>query len=343
MNDKSMQALESEMSPILSKFDDEITQNDELFQRIKSVYDARETSGLTPEQIRLTEVFYKQFSRQGAGLSEEKKKRLAKINERLATLFTNFRHNQLADEENCTLILEKEDDLAGLSDSLRQAAAAQAETHGMKGKWVISNTRSSMEPFLVFSTRRDLRKKGWHMWTHRGDNNDDHDNKANISEVLKLRAERAKILGFPSFAHWSLDDSMAKTPEAAMKLMLRVWKASVERVHKEVADMQAIADKEETKIKIEPWDYRHYAEKVRLAKYDVDQDEVKQYLQLDKIREGMFWAASKVYGVELVKIEGVTVVQPETSRSTKCTAAANKLVCGISIHMLAMEKVLVHG
>jgi peptidyl-dipeptidase Dcp len=313
MNDKSMQALESEMSPILSKFDDEITQNDELFQRIKSVYDARETSGLTPEQIRLTEVFYKQFSRQGAGLSEEKKKRLAKLNERLATLFTNFRHNQLGDEEKYTLVLEKEDDLAGLSDSLRQAAAAQAEAHGMKGKWVISNTRSSMEPFLVFSTRRDLREKGWHMWTRRGDNNDDHDNKANISEVLKLRAERAKLLGFPTFAHWSLDDSMAKTPEAAMKLMLRVWKASVERVHEEVADMQAIADKEATKIKIEPWDYRHYAEKVRLAKYDVDQDEVKQYLQLDKIREGMFWAANKVYGVELVKVEGVTVVQPDVT------------------------------
>jgi peptidyl-dipeptidase Dcp len=313
MNDKPMQAFESEMSPVLSKFDDEITQNDELFRRIKTVYDAREKSGLTPEQIRLTEVFYKQFTRQGAGLSEEKKNRLAKINERLATLFTNFRHNQLADEEKYTLVLEKEDDLAGLSDSLRQAAAAQAEAHGLKGKWVISNTRSSMEPFLVFSTRRDLREKGWRMWTRRGDNNDEHDNKANISEVLKLRAERAKILGFPTFAHWSLDDSMAKTPEAAMKLMLRVWKASVERVHEEVADMQAIADKEATKIKIEPWDYRHYAEKVRLAKYDVDQDEVKQYLQLDKIREGMFWAANQVYGVELLKVDGVTVVQPDVT------------------------------
>lgn len=313
MNDKSMQALESEMSPILSKFDDEIMQNDDLFQRVKTVYDARESTELTPEQKRLTEVFYKQFTRQGAGLSEDKKKRLAQINERLATLFTNFRHNQLADEEKYTLILESEDDLAGLSDSLRQAAAAQAEAHGLKGKWVITNTRSSMEPFLVFSTRRDLREKGWRMWTRRGDNNDDHDNKKIISEVLKLRAERANILGFKNFAQWSLDDSMAKTPEAAMKLMLRVWKASVERVHQEVADMQAIADKEASKIKIEPWDYRHYAEKVRLAKYDVDQDEVKQYLQLDKIRDGMFWAANKVYGVELVKADGITVVHPDVT------------------------------
>ena len=314
MNDKPMQALESELSPLLAKFDDEIMQNDPLFQRIKIVYEqSKDNKDLTPEQQRLVEVFYKQFTRQGAGLSKEKKKRLAEINERLATLFTNFRHNQLADEEKYTLVLDDEKDLAGLSDSLRHAAAAAAESHKQKGKWVITNTRSSMEPFLVFSTRRDLREKGWRMWTRRGDNNDEHDNKATISEVLKLRAERAKILGFDNFAQWSLDDSMAKTPEKAMQLMLKVWKAAVERVHEEVADMQAIADKEDGKIKIEPWDYRHYAEKVRLAKYDVDQDEVKEYLQLDKIREGMFWAAHQVYGVELVKIDGVPVVQPDVT------------------------------
>jgi peptidyl-dipeptidase Dcp len=322
MNDKPMQAIESEMKPLLAKFDDEIIQNDPLFQRIKIVYQARESAlnakneKLTPEQKRLTELYYTQFTRQGAGLDADKKKRLREINEKLATLFTNFRHNQLADEEKYTLVLESQDDLAGLSDSLKQAAAAQAEAHGMKGKWVISNTRSSMEPFLVFSTRRDLREKGWRMWTRRGDNTDDHDNKATIGEILKLRAERSNILGFKSFAAWSVDDSMAKTPEAAMNLMLRVWKAAIARVHEEVADMQAIADKEAeanktAKIKIEPWDYRHYAEKVRIAKYDVDQDEVKQYLQLDKIREGMFWAANKVYGVEMVKVEGLPVVLPE--------------------------------
>ncbi len=313
MNDKTMQAIETEMTPLIAKFDDEIIQNDELFQRIKAVYEARENSGLTDEQKRLVEVYYKLFTRAGAGLDADKKKRIREINEKLATLFTNFRHNQLADEEKYTLVLEKEADLDGLSDSLREAAAQQAEAHKMKGKWVITNTRSSMEPFLTFSTRRDLREKGWRMWTRRGDNNDANDNKKNIGEILKLRTERARILGFPTHAHWSLDDCMAKTPDAAMSLMLRVWKASINRVHQEVADMQKIADAEGAKIKIEPWDYRFYAEKVRKAKYDIDQNEVKQYLQLDKIREGMFWAAKQVYGLDMVKIEGVPIVQPDVT------------------------------
>lgn len=313
MNDKPMQAIESEMKPLLSKFDDEIIQNDPLFQRIKAVYEVRDKSNLNPEQQRLTEVYYEQFTRQGAGLDEKKKARLREINEKLATLFTNFRHNQLADEEGYTLVLDNEADLAGLSDSLKADAATTAEAKGQKGKWVITNTRSSMEPFLTFSSRRDLREKGWRLWTRRGDNNDAHDNKANIGEILKLRAERAQILGYPSHAHWILADNMAKTPDAAMDLMLKVWKAAVNRVHQEVADMQAVADKEGAKITIEPWDYRYYAEKVRKDKYDLDQNEVKQYLQLDKIREGMHWAAKQVYGVELVKVDGVPTVLPEVT------------------------------
>jgi peptidyl-dipeptidase Dcp len=313
MNDKTMQGIESEMRPLLQKFDDEIIQNDPLFQRLKAVYEARTSSGLTPEQQRLSDVYYREFTRQGAGLDEKKKARLREINEKLANLFTEFRHNQLADEEKYTLVLETEADLAGLSDSLREAAAAQAESKGMKGKWLITNTRSSMEPFLTYSTRRDLREKGWRMWISRGDNNDSHDNKATIKQILKLRAERARILGFPSHAHWILDDNMAKTPEAAMKLMMRVWKAAVGRVHQDVADMQAIADKEGAKITIKPWDYRHYAEKLRKQQYDVDQDLVKQYLQLDKIREGMFWAAKQVYGLEMVRVDGVPVVHPDVT------------------------------
>lgn len=313
MNDKKMQDIESEMRPIMAKFDDEVIQNDPLFQRIKAVYETREKSGLNPEQQRLTDVYYRIFTRQGAGLDEKKKARLREINEKLAGLFTKFSHNLLADEEKYTLVLEKEDDLAGLSDSLRAELATTAESKGKKGKWVISNTRSSVEPFLTFSTRRDLREKAWRMWTSRGDNNDANDNKATMTEILKLRAERAKILGFPSHAHWILDDNMAKTPDAAMNLMMMVWKAAVNRVHEEVADMQAIADKEGDKITIEPWDYRFYAEKVRKAKYDIDQNEVKQYLQMDKMREGMFWAANQVYGVELLKVEGLPVVHPDVT------------------------------
>lgn len=313
MNDKQMQTIESELKPLLAKFDDEIIQNDALFKRIKTVYENRTNSGLTPEQERLVEVYYKIFTRQGAGLDESKKARIRQINEKLATLFTNFSHNLLADEEKYTMDLDSEADLAGLPDSLKEAYANQAEAKGKKGKWVISNTRSSMEPFLTFSSRRDLREKGWRMWTSRGDNDNANNNKKTMSEILKLRSERARILGFPTHAHWILDDNMAKTPDAAMNLMMMVWKAAVARVREEVADMQAIADKENSKITIEPWDYRYYAEKVRKDKYDIDQNEVKQYLQLDKILEGMFWAAKQVYGLEMVKVEGVPVVQPDVT------------------------------
>ena len=311
MNDKAMQSIESDLRPQLAKFDSEIIQNDGLFQRIKAVYESREKAGLNPEQKRVTELYYTMFKRQGAGLDEQKKTRLREINERLATLFTNFGHNQLADEEKYFLVLENESDLAGMPESLRRDAAAQAETRGLKGKWVITNTRSLMEPFITVSSRRDLREKGWRMWTSRGDHNDEHDNKATISEILKLRAERAKLLGFESHAHWILADNMAKTPEAALDLMTRIWKAASARVHEEVAEMQAIADKEKEKIKIEPWDYRYYAELVRKAKYDINQDEVKQYLPLDKIRDGMFYAAKKVYGLDMQKIDGLPVVHPD--------------------------------
>jgi peptidyl-dipeptidase Dcp len=313
MNNKAMQEIESEMKPLLAKFDDEVIQNDPLFQRIKAVYEVRTKSGLTPEQQRLSEVYYQLFARQGAGLDAKRKQRLREINEKLAGLFTTFRHNQLADEESYSLVLDNPDDLVGLAEGIKVAAASHAESKGLKGKWSIANTRSSMEPFLTFSPRRDLREKAWRIWTRRGDNNDSHDNKATISEILKLRAERARILGYPTHAHWILEDNMAKTPDAAMDLMLRVWKASVARVHEEVADMQAIADKEGVKITIEPWDYRYYAEKVRHAKYDVDQNLVKQYLQLNKIRDGMFFAAKRVYGLDMVKVGGLPIVHPDVT------------------------------
>ena len=313
MNDKAMQAVEKEMSPILAALRDEITQNEPLFKRIKAVYDARESSGLTPEQQRLADVHYTRFARRGANLDTEQKARLATINQRLATLFTTFSQNQLADEENLTMVLESEADLAGLSDDLRASAAAAAEAHGKKGQWLLTNTRSSVEPFLTFSTRRDLREKAWRMWTRRGDNPNQHNNKATIGEIVKLRTQRAQLLGYPSHAHWAVADNMAKTPEAAMVLMTKVWKAAVARVHEEVADMQEVADREGARITIEPWDYRFYAEKVRKAKYEIDQDEVKEYLQLDKIRDGMFWAAGQVYGLDFVKLAGVPVYHPDMS------------------------------
>ena len=309
---KEVQSIESEMRPVLAQFGDEIIQNEALFQRIRAVYNVRASVGLTPEQQRLTEVLYKNFARNGAGLGVAEKARLKEINRKLSTLYTDFSHNLLAEEESGLLVLESEADLAGLSDELCKSAAAQAAARNLKGKWVIANTRSSMEPFLTFSSRRDLREKGWRMWTSRCESGA-HSNKAIIAGILKLRSERARILGFPAHAHWILDENMAKTPDAAMDLMMRVWKAAVDRVHQEVADMQAIADAEGVKIAIEPWDYLYYAEKVRKARYDIDQDEVKNYLQLDKIREGMFWAAGQVYGIEMVKVEGVPVMHPDVT------------------------------
>lgn len=313
MSNKTMQGVETEMSPLLAKFEDEVIQNDGLFRRIKAVYEKRAASNLTPEQIRLVEVQYKKFTRQGADLNAEKKARLREVNEKLASLYTKFSHNLLSDEEKYSLVLENEADLAGLPDNLRSSAAAYAEAHGMKGKWAIANVRSAMTPFLTYSSRRDLREKGFHMWSHRGDNNDANDNKAVISEILKMRAERARLLGFPSHAHWVLDDNMAKTPDAAMALMLKVWNAAVKQIAVDVADMKEVAAKEGNNFAIEPWDYRYYGEKVRKAKFDIDQEEVRQYLQLDKICQGMFFAAGKVFGIEMVKLDDMPTAHPDVS------------------------------
>jgi len=305
------QAIEREMAPRLAAFADEITQNEKLFQRIEAVYNSPDKAKLTPEQQRLAWVYYTRFARSGAKLDAAAKKRLSDINQRLASLYTGFSQNVLADEENYTVVLESEADLAGLPESVRAGAAAAAEARGQKGKWVITNTRSSMEPFLTYSDKRELREKVWRNYVNRGDNGDTHDNNSRIAEILKLRAERAKLLGYATHAHWRLENAMAKTPERAMQLMEAVWKPAVARVGEEVADMQAIANKEGAKLKIEPWDYRYYAEKVRKAKYDLDQNEVKPYLQLEKLREGMFWVAGELFGFDFSPVTNVPVYHPD--------------------------------
>ncbi|WNG60137.1 M3 family metallopeptidase [Archangium gephyra] len=311
MSGPEHQAIQREMAPRLAAFGDEITQNEKLFRRIEAVYQSPDKAKLTPEQQRLTWLRYTNFVRAGAKLDAEAKKRLASINQRLASLYTGFGQNVLADEENYVVVLESEADLAGLPDSVRAGAAAAAETRGMKGKWAITNTRSSMEPFLTYSARRDLREKVWRNYVNRGDNGDARDNNQIISEVLQLRAERAKLLGYATHAHWRLENAMAKTPERAMQLMEAVWTPAVARAREEVADMQAIANKEGAKLKIEPWDYRYYAEKVRKAKYDLDQNEVKPYLQLEKLREGMFWVAGELFGFSFTPVNDVPVYHPD--------------------------------
>ncbi|GIF22734.1 peptidyl-dipeptidase Dcp [Actinoplanes tereljensis] len=306
MNDQAMQDLQTEMSPVLSAFGDDIIQNAQLFARIRAVYDGRATAGLSPEQKRLVENYYQNFTRQGAALNDADQATLKDLNQKLASLYTRFSQNELADEENYRLTIETEADLEGLPESLRTAAAVD-------GKWVFTNTRSSMEPFLAYSAKRELREKGWRMWIMRGDNGTATDNKAVISEILQLRTQRARLLGFETYAHWAVANNMAKTPQAAMDLMMKLWGPALRRAQEEIADMQAIADKEGAGITIEAWDHRFYSEKVRKATYDLDQNEVKNYLQLDRVRDGMFWAAERLYGLRFAKLDGLPVYHPDMS------------------------------
>jgi peptidyl-dipeptidase Dcp len=304
------QAVEREMAPKLAAFQDQINQNEKFFKRVQAVYEARDRMGLTPEQKRLVWLDYTNLVRFGATLDPAAKKRFTEINQRLATLYTSFTQNLLADEKDYVTFLTSKD-LDGLPPSIVSAAAAAAESRDHKGEWAILNTRSSMEPFLTYSSHRDLREKVWRTYYSRCDHNDAHDNKGIIREILKLRAERAHLLGFPTHAHWRLEDSMAKTPERAMALMEVVWKPAVARVHEEVRDMQAIADQEGAHITIAPWDYRYYAEKVRKAKYDLDQNQIKPYLQLEKLREGVFWVAGQLFGFQFVPVSDAPVAQPD--------------------------------
>ncbi|MDX6386124.1 MAG: peptidyl-dipeptidase Dcp [Blastocatellia bacterium] len=321
MASPEFQVIQREMAPKLAAFNDQISQNETLFKRIEAVYNSPDKKKLNAEQQRLVWLYYTNFVRAGAKLNATDKARLSQINQQLAGLFTKFSQNVLFEEDHEFVAL-KADDLAGLPQSVRDAAAAAATPKKQEG-WVISNTRSSVDPFLTYSDRRDLREKVWRMFIMRGDNGDEHDNNATITQILQLRAERAKLLGYATHAHLRLENSMAKTPERAMQLMMGVWKPAVARVHEEVADMQALADKEGAKIKIEPWDYRYYAEKVRKAKYDLDQNEVKPYLQLEKLREGIFWVAGELFNFNFTPAPNVPVAHPDirvwevTDKTTK--------------------------
>ncbi len=311
MSTPAFQAVETEMDPRLAAHRDRVVQDEKLFARIQAVYDGREKSGLSPEQKRLSWVYWNAFVRAGARLDAASKVRVAAINQRLASLFTAFSQNLLGEESELRLVLERESDLAGLPASVRAAAAEAATAARLPGKWVISNTRSSVEPFLTNSTNRALREQAWRMFVTRGDHGDARDNKKLITEILQLRGERARLLGYPTHAHWNTDDNMAKTPERAVALMEAVWPAALARVGEEVADMQAIADREAAGLTIEPWDYRFYAEKVRKQKYDLDGAEVKPYLQLEQLREGMFWVAGRLFDLHFTPATGLPVIHPD--------------------------------
>ncbi len=297
--------VQEEMAPKLADFQSKITQNAALFARIRTVHDSG-SAALRPDQKRLVDLVYDGFAHNGATLTGAAKERYAAIDNRLAEVHTKFSNNLLADEEGYVLYLTK-DQLGGLPDSVVQAAAAAAKEREKEGSYAILNTRSSVDPFLTFSSDRKLREQVWRTFTNRGDNGDDHDNNALIVEILKLRNERVKLLGYDNYAAWRLEDRMAKTPERAMGLMRAVWPAAVARVREEVADMQAVANAEGAGITIEPWDYRYYAEKVRRAKYDLDSNEVRGYLQLERLREAMFYVAGELFGFKFTPVPEGTV------------------------------------
>jgi peptidyl-dipeptidase Dcp len=308
------QALEREWQPKLAAAADAIFFNPGLFKRIEAVYQSLQAipaPKLEPDQIRLATRVYEHFVRRGAKLNLVDKKRLSEINQDLAARFADFRAKVLADENTWT-VLQGPAELTGLPASLIATAKAAADERGLSGKWAIVNTRSSVDPFLTFSTRRDLREVVWRKFKSRGDNGDANDTKATVTAVVKLRAERAKLLGYPSHAHWRMSDTMAADPAVAQAFMRKVWPGAVARVREEVAEMQSIADREQPGSPIEPWDYLYFAEKVRKANYDLDQAELKPYFELNNMVAAALWAAERRFGITFKEITGtVPVFHPD--------------------------------
>lgn len=308
LSNPEVRKIQAEWEPKVSAFFSELSLDARYFQRVKYLYDQRANLGLDAKQMRLLERTYDGLVRNGAMLDAGKKAQVISIETDLAKKFSAFSEKVLADEETFILITDAAD-LAGLPESYVAAIQAAAKAKGQTG-WAVVNTRSAVQPFLENSTRRDLREKVWRAFTMRGDNQNANDTNPTIAEILKLRQQRAEILGFPTHAHYRMADTMAKDPNKAMDLMMKVWPAAVARVKEEVADMQAIANADN--ITIEPWDYRFYAEKVRKAKYDLDQEAVKPYFQLDNMVAAMFDAAGKLYGLTFTENTGtVPVFEPK--------------------------------
>ena len=308
LSNPEVRKIQAEWEPKVSAFFSELSLDARYFQRVKYLYDQRANLGLDAKQMRLLERTYDGLVRNGAMLDAGKKAQVISIETDLAKKFSAFSEKVLADEETFILITNAAD-LAGLPESYVAAIQAAAKAKGQTG-WAVVNTRSAVQPFLENSTRRDLREKVWRAFTMRGDNQNANDTNATIAEILKLRQQRAEILGFPTHAHYRMADTMAKDPNKAMDLMMKVWPAAVARVKEEVADMQAIANADN--IIIAPWDYRFYAEKVRKAKYDLDQEAIKPYFQLDNMVAAMFDAAGKLYGMSFTENTGtVPVFEPK--------------------------------
>ncbi|WP_336968487.1 M3 family metallopeptidase [Brevundimonas aurantiaca] len=314
-------AVDTELSPILSAASDEITFNEKLFQRIKTVADNADAMRLSPQQKRLAERRRDAFIRSGANLDAAGKAELGRINTALSNAFTRFGQKVVADENSWTLI-PNEAGVAGLPASNKAAAASAARSRNLQG-WAILNTRSAVDPFLTFADDRALREQVWKKFVNRGDNGDANDTNATIAEIVKLRDQRAKLLGYRNHAELRMQDTMAKTPANAQNLMDRVWAPAKARVAEEVADMKAIAG-----FDIEPWDYLYFAEKVRKAKYDLDQNQLKPYFELNAVRAGSFAMAERLYGFKFTKLPkgSVPTFEPDVEVYELHDKATGKLI-----------------
>jgi peptidyl-dipeptidase Dcp len=297
----ALQKIEREMSPKLAEHSSSISLNQDLFRRIDDLHTRRAELGLDAEQLRVLERHHVGFVRSGARLDAKGRKRIAAINKRLAVLGTQFGQNILADEQAFQLVLDSERDLAGLPDFVRAAAARAANDLGHPGKHVVTLSRSSIEPFLQFSARRDLREKAFEAWIRRGENGDKNDNRKIAEEIIALRAERAALLGYRSFAEFRLDDTMAKTPGNVRGLLEQVWSAALPAATRERARLQKVVDAEGQNFKLAAWDWRYYAEKVRAADYDLDESAIKPYLQLDRIIAAAFETAKRLFGLSFAE------------------------------------------
>jgi peptidyl-dipeptidase Dcp len=317
---EEIQAIERKIAPRFAKHYIRLRQDAKLFKRVDALMQAKDEAGLSEEQVRVLELYHRGFVRSGAGLAPKGRERMAQIAERLATLGTRFNQNVLADEQAYLLVLESEAELAGLPDAVRAAAAQAAAERGHKGKHAITLSRSSIEPFLQFSTRRDLREQAYKAWRQRGANGGKTDNRRIIAEILALRAERARLLGFTTSADAALEFTMAKTPVAVRKLLMDVWTPAKARAAEERADLGKAVLKEGGNFQVAGWDWRYYAEKVRKATFDVDEAEVKPYLALDSVIAAAFDCASRLFGVSFKERTDL----PVYNREVRCWEVVGK-------------------
>jgi len=306
---EKMQEIAREILPMLSKHRDEISMNTRLFERIKAIYDKRNELGLDEQEIRVTEKFYTDFERNGANLSDKNQVILKNINAELTTLYNQFSDNLLAEtNKNYKLVIDNKDDLAGLPDDVIARAADEA---GEEGKWVFTLAKPSWIPFLQFSEKRNLREKIYRAYFMRGDNDNENDNKEIIQKIVKLRDQKAKLMGFPNFAAYKLDVCMAKTPENAYNLLMELWKPALKMAKEDVKAMQKIANREGDNIKIESWDWWYYIEKLRKEKYDLDEAQLKPYFALENVKKGIFYVAENLYGLKFKKKDNLPVYNNE--------------------------------